>query len=61
VVFARPGTAVPRHQLIARVVEVPAVEVSATAVRERVRRGESIRYLVPEAVREYVAAHGLYR
>ncbi len=61
VVFARPGTAVPRHRLIARVVEVPAVEVSATAVRERVRRGESIRYLVPEAVREFVAAHGLYR
>ena len=61
VVFARPGAVVRRHRLIARVIEVPAVDISATLVRERVRAGRSIRYLVPDAVREYVAAHGLYR
>jgi nicotinate-nucleotide adenylyltransferase len=61
VVFARPGAAVPRHPLIGRVVPVPAVELSATQVRERVRTGQSIRYQVPEAVREYIAARGLYR
>ena len=60
-VFARPGAAVPRHPLIGRVLEVPAIALSATEVRERVRRGKSIRYLVPEAVREYIAARGLYR
>ena len=47
--------------LIGRVLEVPAIALSATEVRERVRRGKSIRYLVPEAVREYIAARGLYR
>jgi nicotinate-nucleotide adenylyltransferase len=61
VVFARPGVAVPRHALIGRVIDVPAVDLSATLLRERVRRGQSIRYLVPEAVRDYIAAHGLYR
>jgi nicotinate-nucleotide adenylyltransferase len=61
VVFARPGAAVPRHPLIGRVVPVPAVDLSATQVRERVRTGQSIRYQVPEAVREYIAARGLYR
>src|SRR5919197_498908 len=36
-------------------------DVSATIVRERVRQGRSIRYLVPDAVRDYITAHGLYR
>jgi nicotinate-nucleotide adenylyltransferase len=42
-------------------ITVPAVEISSTAVRERVRRGQSIRYWVPDAVADYIAAHGLYR
>ena len=41
-------------------ITVPAVEISSTAVRERVRRGQSIRYWVPDAVAEFIAAHGLY-
>jgi len=61
VVFARPGAPLPRHPAIRRVVEVPAVDVSATMIRERVRQARSIRYLVPDAVREYIAARGLYR
>ena len=61
VVFARPGATVTRHPAIRRVVAVPALDVSATIVRERVRQGRSIRYLVPDAVRDYITAHGLYR
>jgi len=61
VVFARPGAALPRHAAIRRVVEVPALDVSATLIRERVRQSRSIRYLVPDAVRDYIAARGLYR
>jgi nicotinate-nucleotide adenylyltransferase len=59
--FARPGCPPPRHPLIGRVLEVPALDISATLIRDRVRRGLSIRYLVPDAVRDYVATRGLYR
>jgi nicotinate-nucleotide adenylyltransferase len=38
----------------------PGLDVSATRVRERVRRGESVRYLVPETVADYIAKRGLY-
>jgi nicotinate-nucleotide adenylyltransferase len=39
----------------------PRLHVSSTALRARVRRGESIRFLVPESVRELIATAGLYR
>ena len=42
-------------------VEVPAVDLSATSVRRRVRKSRSVRYLVPDAVAAYIAEHGLYR
>jgi nicotinate-nucleotide adenylyltransferase len=61
VVFGRPGQTPAPALPIQRVIDVPAVEVSATEIRERVAAGRSIRYLVPDAVREYIAAHGLYR
>jgi nicotinate-nucleotide adenylyltransferase len=60
VVFARPGAPVPASPLIAGIVEVPAVEISATAIRGRVRAGRPVRYWVPDAVAEYIARHRLY-
>jgi nicotinate-nucleotide adenylyltransferase len=41
-------------------VEGPSLPISATEVRERVRRGQSVRYLVPDAVADYIAKRGLY-
>lgn len=39
----------------------PARPVSATAIRERVHRGQSIAGLVPDAVAAYIERKGLYR
>jgi nicotinate-nucleotide adenylyltransferase len=43
-----------------RTVPIPRVDVSSTAVRERVRRGEPIRYLVAPAVERLIRERGLY-
>ena len=40
--------------------DVPGIGISSTAIRARLSLGQSIRYLVPNAVREYICAHGLY-
>ena len=47
---------------IARIhyLEVPALAISSTDIRARVRRDQPIRYLLPEAVRHFILQHGLY-
>ena len=40
---------------------ITALEISATAIRERLARGLSVRYLVPDAVLDYIETRQLYR
>lgn len=42
------------------VVEMPAVDLSASDLRARVGSGRSIRFMTPRAVEEYVRTHDLY-
>ncbi|WP_426567083.1 nicotinate-nucleotide adenylyltransferase [Angustibacter sp. McL0619] len=63
------GVTRPGHELsgaglpTARVslLEVPAMAISSTACRERVRTGEPVWYLVPDGVVQFIGKYRLYR
>jgi nicotinate-nucleotide adenylyltransferase len=44
-----------------RLLDLPALSGSGSAVRAQLARGGSVRYLVPEAVHRYIQDFGLYR
>lgn len=44
-----------------RYFDMPRIDISSSELRERVAQGSPIRYLVPDAVAEAIAAEGLYQ
>ncbi|MFT4214044.1 MAG: nicotinate-nucleotide adenylyltransferase [Microbacterium sp.] len=64
VAVSRPGHVLTTGGLPSAVVsqlEVPALAISSTDCRERVRSGHPVWYLVPDGVVQYIAKHHLYR
>ena len=64
-IVERPGAAAAEAPARkgARVERVagPGLAVSANEIRQRIREGKSVRYLVPDPVADYIAKRGLYR
>jgi nicotinate-nucleotide adenylyltransferase len=56
-VLADPGLPSARVSLV----EVPALAISSSDIRDRVRRGAPIRYLLPAGVAHLIGKHGLYQ
>jgi nicotinate-nucleotide adenylyltransferase len=57
-VYPRPGTPVPDLAPFPRVqvMQAPLLDISATYIRQSMRQGQSIRYLVPAAVEAELAS-----
>jgi nicotinate-nucleotide adenylyltransferase len=43
-----------------QVLEIPALAISSTDIRERVAAKKPIWYLVPDGIVQFIAKHGLY-
>ncbi|MCL6456690.1 MAG: nicotinate-nucleotide adenylyltransferase [Gorillibacterium sp.] len=62
----RPGYELKLHELApelqsrVKIVPMPLMEISSTHIRERCRNGQSIRYLLPDTVLDYIEVNRLY-
>ncbi len=62
--FSRPGikiVAAPEIKHKIKWIDAPQVEISATDIRDRVKAGKNISYLVPERVKDHIKKRGLYQ
>jgi len=61
IVANRPGYPLKDVPKEVETVVITPIEVSSEDIRHRLKEGRSIRYLVPEKVRDYIIGHSLYK
>jgi nicotinate-nucleotide adenylyltransferase len=61
VVAPRPGYPVEEVPEQVETVVITPIEISSEDIRKRIKESRSIRYLVPDSVRSYIAKHRLYK
>jgi nicotinate-nucleotide adenylyltransferase len=63
IIYERPGFIVVPHtnQNPPLLLKAPLLDISSTFIRERIKQGKSIKYLVTEEVRQEIENQGYYR
>jgi len=61
IVVNRPGFPVKRVSSKIKQIKIPALDISSSMIRDRMRNSKSIRYLVPELVRKFIIKNKLYK
>ena len=64
-IFVYPRGEAIEHELLqhenVELFKAPLLDISATFIRKTIQEGNSVRYLVPEEVNEYIEEEGIYR
>lgn len=62
IIYKRKGFAVTEtYGAITTLLDAPMLNISATEIRDNIKRNKTIRYLVPEKVREEIEQNGYYK
>ncbi len=65
IVMNRPGFLVQdvdiEYSRKARYLSVPMLDISSTDIRNRIKSGKSVKYLIDEKVEKYILVNGLYK
>lgn len=62
IVYRRPGFEIIDHwNARLTVLDAPMLDISATLIRNNIKEGKSIRYLVPEKVKEEIERNNYYK
>lgn len=61
IIYPRPGFEVTDPAPNIQIIKAPLLEISATDIRQRIKEGKSVRYLLPENVRKEIEIAGYYK
>jgi nicotinate-nucleotide adenylyltransferase len=60
-VYKRPGFEIKNSQSNIKILDVPLLDISSSRIRDMIKNKKSIRFLVPDAVKEEIDANNYYK